>query len=205
MASKPRLLENNYYYHCYNRGVDKRRIFSDANDFLRFIDSLVICIDPSTLRFKADNKMESEKFVEIVNYCLMPNHFHLTLKQVSDNGISHFLHRLGTSYTKYFNKKHNRTGRLFEYVFKAVRINSDEQLIHLSRYIHLNPFVAGVANKPEDYRWSSYLDYLGLSSNIECKKDEVLKFFRNSSYKKFVDDQKAYALELDSIKHLTIE
>lgn len=205
MASKPRFIRNDFYYHCFNRGVDKRTIFVESTDYSRFLNSLSISNDPDTLRFKTGIKFEADRFVDIINYCLMPNHFHLTLKQVSENGISFFLHRLATSYTKYFNIKHKRSGRLFEYVFKAVEVNTDEQLIHLSRYIHLNPYVAGIVKEPEEYKWSSYLDYLGLSSNIECKKDEVLKLFRSSSYKKFVDDQKAYALELDSIKHLTIE
>lgn len=205
MASKPRFIRNDFYYHCFNRGVDKRLIFIDSSDYLRFINSISISNNPETLRFKHGKKLETDRFVDVINYCLMPNHFHLTLKQVSENGISFFLHRLATSYTKYFNIKHKRSGRLFEYVFKAVEVSTDEQLIHLSRYIHLNPFVAGIVKEPEEYKWSSYLDYLGIFSNIECKKQDVLSFFNKSSYGKFVNDQKDYALHLELIKHLVVD
>lgn len=205
MTSLPRYFQNHRYYHCFNRGVDKRDIFLEDKDYLRFLNSVELCNDPSTIRTTNSAKKTGQKFVEIVNFCLMSNHFHFTLKQVSPNGVSIFLHRLSTSYTKYFNKKNKRTGRLFEYVYKAVEIVSDEQLLHLSRYIHLNPYVAGLIKEPEDYRWSSLKDYLSLESLIDCDKEAILGLFKNISYKRFLRDQKEYAKELNQIKHLLVD
>lgn len=153
-------------------------------------------------------KKDYEKLVEIVCFCLMPNHFHFMLKQKMENGISSFVSNFTNSYTRYFNKKHDRIGPLFEGIFKAVRIESEEQLIHTSRYIHLNP-VSSYLIEPEElenYHWSSYLEFLGFSDNNLVVKDLILDFFSSvEAYKKFVLDQVDYARQLELIKHLTLE
>ncbi|MDA3792322.1 MAG: transposase, partial [Elusimicrobia bacterium] len=121
-----------------------------------------------------------EEYVEIVAFALMPNHYHIILKQIADNGISKYMHKLGTGYTMYFNKKNKRSGSLFEGRFKAKAITNDEYLVHLSRYIHLNPVSlkepdwkdCGINDKNkikkylEKYRWSSYCNYIN-SNNIK--------------------------------------
>lgn len=205
MASKPRYFQNNYYYHCFNRGVDKRDIFLEDRDYMRFLATIETSNDPSSMRTIDPNKKTGKYFVDVINYCLMPNHYHLTLKQVCADGISIFLHRLGTSYTKYFNTKYKRSGRLFEYIFKANEIESDEQLTHLSRYIHLNPFSSQIVDNPQKYRWSSLKYYLGGNPEITCNKEQILALFNHSSYSDFIDDQKNYARKLNQIKHLLLD
>lgn len=91
----------------------------------------------------------------------MPNHFHLLLQQIRDGGITEFISKLTNSYTRYFNIRNKRIGPLFQGEFKAVHVETDEQLIHLSRYIHLNPIVSYITKKLESYQWFSYLEYLG--------------------------------------------
>ncbi len=153
-------------------------------------------------------KKDYEKLVDIICFCLMPNHFHFMLKQKLDNGISTFISNFTNSYTRYFNTKHERIGPLFEGIFKAVRIESEEQLIHTSRYIHLNP-VSSFLIEPKDlenYQWSSYLEFLGFSDENLTIKNLVLNFFPLvSDYKKFVLDHADYARQLELIKHLTLE
>jgi len=101
--------------------------------------------------------------VEIIAFCLMPNHYHLTLKQLTLKGISTFMHKLGTSFTNYFNIRQKRSGRLFETTFKAVIVDSEEQLLHLSRYQHLNPRKLNLKTSKQliNYPWSSLATYLG--------------------------------------------
>lgn len=210
MTTKPRLFENNYYYHIYNRGIDKRPIFLSDRDYLRFLKTIKICNDKSTLRSSplSENTLvkDGSNFVSLINYCLMPNHFHFTLMQKSDYGIFHFLQRLGTSYTKYFNTKHKRSGRLFEYTYKAVAIETDEQLLHLSRYIHLNPVTAGLVKYPDQYRWSSYNLYIGNAQDNLCDGITILSSFSSAAgYKSFVLDQIAYAKKLTEIEKIVIE
>ncbi|PJA00850.1 MAG: hypothetical protein COX78_00080, partial [Candidatus Levybacteria bacterium CG_4_10_14_0_2_um_filter_35_8] len=153
---------------------------------------------------------ESERLVDVLVFCLMPNHFHFLFRQKTDNGISTFIANFTNSFTKYFNAKYKRIGPLFEGVFKAVFIESDDQLIHLSRYIHLNPVASSIINSNQllDYKWSSYSAYLSLSkeSKIVLDKETVLSFFKTSKrYEEFVLDQIDYGKKLEKIKHLIIE
>lgn len=110
------------------------------------------------------------------------------------------------SYTKYFNTKNKRVGSLFQGTFKAVPIESDEQLMHVSRYIHLNPYVSGLTQDLKLYPYSSYLSYIGLEENLLCTPEPVLSFFKNANdYENFVIGHKDYAKELEIMKHLLIE
>lgn len=151
---------------------------------------------------------ESGKLVEIICFVLMPNHFHFLLKQLQDNGISTFTANFSNSYAKYFNTKHERVGPLFQGRFKAVHIQDDEQLIHVSRYIHLNPAVSSLVKieELESYLWSSYPEYLNLVNTNIADKSLILSFFKSvNKYKKFVMDQFEYGKKLEQIKHLALE
>lgn len=213
---------NEQIYHVFNRGVKRRPIFTVKRDFLRAQETLKYYrFADLPLRFSkflnlTDNKKDKllknlnreNVLVEIIAFCLMPNHFHFILKQKKDNGISKFISNFSNSYTKYFNTKQVRIGPLLQGLFKAVLVEDDEQLVHLSRYVHLNP-VTSYLVKPEaleDYTWSSYPEYLGLVSEGISRTEEILGFFKSPKvYEKFVLDQVEYARELDRIKHLTME
>lgn len=196
------------YYHIFNRGSDKRDIFLLPRDYDRFQKTFYyykfLGPKPRFSKYTKSNLFKpilSEKFVEVLCFALMPNHFHFLVKQFKDGGVSKFMSQLCNSYTKYFNTKHRRIGPLLQGAFKAVRIESEEQLIHVSRYIHLNPVVSGIVKKPENYRWSSYVEYL---NNIPfyCSISEIISFFSSSrKYQEFVEDQIDYGTTLELIKH----
>lgn len=139
----------------------------------------------------------------------MPNHFHFLLKQVEEEGTSKFMSNFTNSYTRYFNVKNKRNGPLFQGKFKAIRIETDEQLLHLSRYIHLNPYSSYVVKTLKDlekYPSSSFPEYLGKSQTSLCSKEIILGQFKNLNlYKKFVFDQADYQRRLEKIKHLILE
>jgi len=129
--------ENEHIYHIYNRGVEKRKIFTSNRDYQRFIQSFIYyTFAENKLRFARFRPVDmftlNKKRVEILAYCLMPNHFHLILRQISDGGISNSIGQLSNSYTKYFNTKYKRVGPLFQGNFKAVWIENTEQLVHVS-------------------------------------------------------------------------
>lgn len=217
------VLANEQIYHIYNRGIDHKSVFTTRWEFQRAINTLSFYRFASLpFRFSQllklphddriqildDLKKENNKLVEIICFCLMPNHFHFMLKQLQDGGVRKFISNFTNSYTKYFNTKYERTGHLFEGLFKAVLVETDEQLIHLSRYIHLNP-VASFIIKLEDlesYAWSSFLEYLDLTQDQFCQKEIIINQFpTTTSYKKFVYNQVKYSQELEKIKHLLIE
>lgn len=139
----------------------------------------------------------------------MPNHFHLLLKQNIDGGISKFLGNFQNSYTRYFNTIHDRDGSLFLNQFKAVRIENEEQLIHVSRYIHLNPFVASIVSKLDNlpgYPWSSYMDYVEEGSSDFVETEMILGLFKDKlAYRKFVDDEAEYRRNLKRVEHLLFD
>ena len=213
---------NEEYYHVFNRGLDRKSTFTDKNEYQRAVRLIKfyrhkniparysqLMNQPIETRIKnLELIFNSTRIIDIVCYCLMPNHFHFLLKQLSDNGIPKFVSNFTNAYTRYFNTKNVRTGPLFQGVFKAVHIESDEQLIHLSRYIHINPAVSSVVSEQEleYYPWSSYPEYLEKQSSQVCQKESVSSSFKTpSEYKGFVTDQIEYGKQLDAIKHLMLE
>jgi putative transposase len=202
MASKnstKTYLENSYY-HIYNRGVEKRKIFIDRQDqavFLSYLKEYLLSKNEKELYKKLSDPGISSRDrdrilktlslnnfsgeITLIAYCLMPNHFHLFLKQKSAGTIDKFMNSLGTRYVKYFNRKYKRIGSLFQDVYKAALITSEPQFLHLSRYIHRQAF----PDQP-----SSYNDYLGKSSTSWVHPEEILEFFSKDkfllSYENFV-------------------
>lgn len=204
-------LVNGQIYHIFNRGVEKRTVFTDKRERTRFLEAVKYYqqISPEIKFSKADKdkkeNLSDKKLVEVIAYCLMPNHFHFLLKQISDHGVSTFIRRLINSYTRYFNTKNERVGSLFQGPFKAVRIESDEQLLHATRYIHLNPLVGYLVKDLRNFEWSSYLEYVGLRSNNVCKREEVEQFISLEGYDQFVKDQEGYAKQLENIKYIMLD
>ena len=196
------------YYHLYNRGVDKRIIFQDNFDRQRFVDTFRLARlsnSPKLSWLKKQVKIGNissidlenleEKYapplLDIIAYSIMPNHFHFQIKELIEGGVSKFFQKLGTSYTMYFNVRHERTGRLFESKYKSVLIETDEQLIHLSRYIHANPFNSSKIDislkQLRTYPWTSLPDYLGTRKQPFCDPTEVMAFFSSpDDYWKFL-------------------
>lgn len=204
-------LVNGQIYHVFNRGSEKRIIFESNRDRSRFLKSIryyqLVDPKPSFSKFSLSKKkdLENKKIVELLCYCLMPNHFHLLIKQLEEGGISKFMSKFLNSYTKYFNTKHDRVGALMQGQFKAVLVDTDEQLIHLSRYIHLNPMVSFITKDLKNYPWSSYKEYIENQEGF-CAKDEVLGFFKSpAAYEQFILDQTAYGIQLALIKHKLID
>lgn len=208
-----RNFSENGYYHVYNRGVEKRKIFLDQQDYNLFLYYLYIYLMPLDqvlkkypmlpLRLHAKN-LSNE--ANLISYCLMPNHFHLLIRQKSRDTISKLMKQLTNAYTLYFNQKYKRIGGLVQGRFRSVEIRNDELLLHVSRYIHLNPIASGLVENLENYKWSSYIDFVYKSPNGICFKDPVLSNFKSSvKYKDFINDQADYAQQLERIKHLTIE
>lgn len=214
MPGRSAQFANGEFYHLFNRGSDKRDIFLQPRDYERFRKTFYYYqfIGPK-IRFSKFTKSElntfkpsqEKKLVDIVCFCLMPNHFHFLVRQVMDKGASIFMSQLSNSYTKYFNTKYPRVGSLFQGTFKAVHVNTDEQLLHLSRYIHLNPIVSGLAKDLSTFKWSSFSEYAS-GKEILCSISTVLNFFPSSiKYKEFLEDQINYGTTLETLKHQTID
>ncbi len=182
MAIRTVSFEKEEYYHVYNRGNSKQKIFHDRKDYNRLVGLLHACNQKGSFRSEYLQKNEGPLQVKIINpivaigaYCLMPNHFHIIITQIESGGISKFMQKLTTAYVMYYNKKYKRTGGLFEGKFKAKHCGTDTYLKYLFSYIHLNPIKLidpgwqdfGVKNKKEalayltNYPYSSFLDYAG--------------------------------------------
>lgn len=199
----------NGYYHLYNRGVEKRNIFLDEQDYAVFLGYLKQYLD-ITLRLglgSDPHPLSSE--IDLLTFCLMPNHFHLLVKQNSVDGITKLIRAVCTNYVMYFNRKYERVGTLFQGKYKAVLVDTDEYLLHLSRYIHPNPYPG---SDPKYYKYSSYDYYLGLKNASWVKPQEILAFFKADgkinpgkylSYKNFIEDYQAESE--DFLGNLTLE
>ena len=183
------------FYHIYNRGVEKRDIFLDQQDYAVFLSYLKRYLDPD---LGSDPHSIADE-VDLLAFCLMPNYFHLLVKQHTLYGITKLIRAVCTNYVMYFNKKYDRVGTLFQCKYKGILIDNDIYLLHLSRYIHLNPLGIGSDPKmdPKIYPYSSYRDYLGKKKAKWLKPDTVLSFFKTArktslrdyfSYESFVDN-----------------
>lgn len=189
---------NHEYYHIFNRGVDKRDVFLCEADYPRFLRSLKEFNqkDPVFSIYRLDQErrkliagigsLRKDKLVDIIAYCLNPNHFHLILRQLIEGGISEFLKRLGTGYTGYFNHRYKRSGVLFQGKFKSVRIRTGAHLLYLSAYVNRNYFIHGYGND-SGWMYSSFLDYTGKRSNGICNTSVILDQFKNKNeYREFI-------------------
>lgn len=229
------------FYHLFNRGVDKRDIFLEDRDRWRFLQGLFLFNDKEkfhnilyrletekgALNFnvlrdfiKKKSPTERNQLIRIVADCLMPNHFHLIVEEINDNGISEFMHRSGIGYTKCFNKKYLRSGSLFESTFKAVPIENDEYLKYLLVYINvINPGqliepdlkekgvknINAIIDFAENYDWSTNKEYLGTRESVIIDKGLLGEIFYNpEEYRKFIKEtllNKKYK----EINHLILE
>src|SRR3989337_1873372 len=195
--SRKQYLENSYY-HLYNRGVEKRIIFLDQQDYLVFLSYLKEYLlpknekllnkrlyDPSISSIERDNILKTLKLnnfsdeITLMAYCLMPNHFHFFIKQKSAESIDKFMQSLGTRYTMYFNKRYKRVGYLYQGVYRAVNVKNEEQYLYLTKYIHKQ----ALASQGQTLRYhlqdqpSSYDDYLGVKKTEWVKPGEILSYF----------------------------
>lgn len=224
MPYRTTALTNGEIYHIFNRGVNKQSIFWDERDYNRVIDSMIYYsfIKPQ-IRYSYLNRLlpderaqvwkelraKHDRLVDLIAYVYMPNHYHFLLKQLTDDGITHFLGTWQNSFCRYVNTRHSRIGPLFQGQFKAVRISTDAQLVHVSRYIHLNPHTSLIVNDKkelEEYPWSSFSEYINPKAPSICQKDIVLGQFKDSdSYKSLVFDQADYQRSLKRIKDLLID
>lgn len=192
----------NGYYHIYNRGVERRQIFGDKKDcimFQRFLkqylspkDRLEMFLTPKD-RIDRIAKVNMSGQIEILAFALMPNHFHLLLRQTEEYSIATFMQRLFTSYVLYFNKKYKRIGPLFQDTYKAVLVQDDSYLLHLSSYIHLNSKNLSGRNDIDYSEFCSYPYYLGEKEGMWIHPEFVLDYFSGSvdrkrtAYKNFVE------------------
>lgn len=191
-------LTKNNFYHIYNRGSLKQTIFYEPSDYTRFLFSLLffqtnrsvpnvkreVAYFLKNKKFNASlEKIANEKegrVISLVNFCLMPNHFHLTLYSHTDNGISQYMHRVGNAYAKYFNEKYDQSGHVFQGTYKAKIIQSENQLDYLSAYIHLNPSELPTwKNKERAYLWSSLQDYEHNRWGENLQPQRVMQRFNN--------------------------
>ncbi len=224
---KPPFVEDEIY-HIYNRGVEKRNIFLEDKDYLRFIHDLFEFNDENSAKniiyyfnqkqskkaFSSDIKSKRKPrklLVEILIFTLMPNHFHLILKQKKENGIVKFMQKMGIGYSMYFNKRYKRVGGLFQGRFKAIVINKESHFEHLPFYIHANP-LKNVGDRNfeilEKYRWSSFLDYIGKKNFPSVTSRELfLDFFGGEE--KYLKQTKQWVKEREKnfkkIKKITLE
>jgi putative transposase len=211
---------NNNIYHIFNKTIESKEIFANKElcshflDLIRFYRSIKHRIKYSDFK-RLDLSLQNnilktkniKKYFRINIYCynLMPNHFHFLLRQKTDNGISKSIADVINSFTKYYNLKNKRLGPIFLTRFKCVRIQSREQLIHVSRYIHLNQYSSGVLNSFKEsmiYPWSSLHEYVNINKNNICETNFILKLFNNKkqNYLKFIQDNLEYQKSLEIIK-----
>lgn len=211
MPRRKTTLATDEHYHIFNRSVRDLPIFKNKKDYQTFLEATKYYLQVDPLVKFSDYKAGKpplnlkKKMATIVSFCIMPTHFHFILKQEQDEGIRQFVQKLSNSFAHFFNLKYRSRGPVFEGNFKAIHIETDEQLWHLSRYIHLNPVTAYLVESPKDYPYSSYLTYLEEEKNEIVDPSIIMGNFTPETYQKFVLVQKDYQRELEKIKHLLLE
>jgi putative transposase len=187
----------NSYYHIYARGIGKQTIFPDPSDFEYFLNLLPRHLSKEQVQGKLGYTYPHyADDIELLAFCLMPNHFHLLVYQKGVGGMTKLMKSIMTSYSRYFNLKYDRTGPLFESRYKAARISQDSYLQHISRYIHLNP------RYWQRYKYSSVRFYLDEKSPEWLKPNKILDLFKErNEYRKFIEDYEDQKRMLEAIKH----
>lgn len=216
MATEPRFFDPDFYYHIYNCGVERRNIFVAESDYPHFLETIDFYLYGQRIGFATFRRLneDAKRFytqryprfpenlrVKMAAYCLMPNHFHFLIKPVEENSITRFISDISNSYARYFNIKNERIGSLFQGPFKSKEILSEESLLQVSRYIHLNPIASLKTNpdsmlKPEDYSYSSYVAWVSETRTgglLSIDWDEVSEWVNLAGgvkkYRKFVESK----------------
>lgn len=222
MPQRREIFVNGNYYHVFNRTIDNKIVFTNVllNQF--FLDSALfyrssgvkisysryLSLTSAIQKNLLYEKMCSKSLfrINVLCYCLMPNHFHFLIKQTKTNGISSFMSNLVNSFTRYFNISNKRKGPLFLPRFQSRAIVTQEQLIHTSRYIHINHFVGGLVHNISEidrYRWSSYPFYVTETKSDLVDSQYILKIFNNNckKYRKFVEDYADFKKKQELVKY----
>jgi putative transposase len=187
MPRRQVILQAGNYYHVYNRGNNRQLIFFDRENYIYFLRQL-------------RNHLITNG-VDIIAYCLMPNHYHL-LVYLKNNRFSKLMQSFTLSYVKAIHKRYHRVGSLFQGRFEAIHVDREEYLLHLTRYIHLNPVCANIVKKAEDWEFSSYQEYIDLRQDSLPEIDRVRSQFQSADdYRYFLEDLTSDRL----IQHLTFE
>lgn len=195
-------------YHVFNRTIAKFAIFTYENTSDRFLDLIDYCNDsadkPSFSRVKTFHREKiigvtaDDKIVKVLAYCLMPNHYHLVIKQLTEVSVSEFIGRVENSLSKYVNKVVDRKGPLWESRFKSVQIKNEFQLKHVVRYTHLNPTTSSLVNNPKDWNYSSYKDYV--NGNVLLRDVPELSFGNMRNFIRFHENQIEFQRSLKNIQ-----
>ena len=213
-------MPNDGIFHIYNKSIAGFEIFRNPKEFERFTWMLrFFSISKTTLTFSklmrdyteaelgekiAEQTRHHPPKIQLISYCLMPTHIHFVIKQKEQNAISFFMKKLLNSYTNYFNFKNHRKGPLWESRFKHVACETDEQLLHLTRYIHLNPVTAYLVDRPEDWIASSYKEYLNEKSDNLCNWSSLIDL-SPKRYKAFTENRIEDQRMLAKIKNLMLD
>jgi len=214
-------LVSGHLYHVLTRSIAKYKVFNSSEDYDRIIEALRLYqynnfdLKISDYKKYSDKQQkviynslrsDNRKSTDIIAYCIMPTHIHLILRQIEDLGISWYVSKLLNSYTRHFNCIHKRKGPLWEGRFKNILINSDEQLLHLTRYLHLNPSSAGLVKKPEQWNYSSLREYISRKKNADnITVYHDLIDMSPKDYRIFIKENITYQRKLSIIKHLTLD
>ncbi|OGY28141.1 MAG: hypothetical protein A3F33_01655 [Candidatus Woykebacteria bacterium RIFCSPHIGHO2_12_FULL_43_10] len=209
-------------YHIFNRSIAGQPVFLESRDYNRALETFNFYSYRPSIRFShyqrlnlqdkpnfLERLIKTPKQIDLLAFSLMPNHFHYLIRETTENGISSFLRNFQNSYAKFFNTKNQRTGSVFQSMFKAVRIETEEQLLHVGRYININPvtsFVLKNMAQLENCPWTSFYDFLGKRNTGLVNTSELLGYFPNlEKFKSFHSDQVGYQRDLNKIKHLLLE
>ena len=163
------------YYHIFNRGANRQAIFKEQSNYIFVIQNL--------------KKYSKALNLTIIAYCLMPNHYHLLVRQDGDDPTGLLPQRVFNSYTKAYNQSYSHTGTLFESRFKIKHVDDDSYLVYLCKYIHINPVKAGLVEKPEDWDFSNYQEFLGIRKGTLFDQNFFDEYFYNpDDYLAFVNE-----------------
>ncbi|MCL5023040.1 MAG: transposase [Nitrospirae bacterium] len=210
-------LANRLIYHVFTKSIAGYRIFRDDQDYSRMVNLMQYYrTERPPTKFSAYMALKDKEgffrkycsgkdcLIDAVAYCIMPTHVHIVLKQKKNNGISAFMGNVLNGYTRYFNTRTGRKGPLWQSRFKHVSVETDEQLHHLTRYVHLNPVTDRLVEEPAQWKHSSYREYIGQAERKLCTDDSG-HFLSPMEYRRFVSSRKEYQRSLASLKSLFLE